>query len=74
MSYGIPSVVSSNTMVDKKLINRKNVLSFKNNKQFISLILELKNNKILADKISKNGIELIEKNFFWNKVFKNKFK
>ena len=28
-----------------KIINRKNVLSFKNNKQLISLILELKNNK-----------------------------
>ena len=74
MSYGIPSIVSRNTMVDKKIINRKNILSFKNNKQFINLILELKNNKTLADKISKNGIELIEKNFFWNKVFKNKFK
>jgi len=70
MSYGIPVIASSNTLVDKKLINKKNILSFKNNLDFINLILKLKVDKELAEKLSKNSIKLVKNYFLWKKIFK----
>ena len=68
MSYGIPAVVSTNSFVNTKLKKNKEVLVFSNNDKLIEKILYLKNNKRIANLLSKNSHMVTKKKYDRNKV------
>ena len=68
MSYGLPSVCSHKSSLGiNKFKNHKDFILFNNNKMFINQILQLKKNKILANKLSRNSY-LKVKNLGWDKT------
>ena len=71
ISYALPTIASFRSASRiKKLSNYKDLLIFKNKKQFINQIIQLKENKILANKLSKNSYNKI-KSLSWEKMLKN---
>ena len=71
MSYALPTIASSRSALGiKNLRNYEDLLVFQNKKKFINQILQLKRDKILAIKISKNSYFKM-KNFLWEKTLKN---
>ena len=67
MSYGLPCVASENVIKNFDALKSSNIPTYKNDDKFIKLILEIKNNKILSEKISRNSLRIISK-FKWEKV------
>ncbi len=63
MSYGLPVICSKKTSLNFG----KNVLVYKSDKELVDLICNLKNNKKLNKKFSKNSLVFI-KNLSWKKV------
>lgn len=63
MSYGLPVICSEKTSLNFD----KNVLVYKSSKELVNLICNLKNNKKLNKKFSKNSLVFV-KNLSWKKV------
>ena len=70
MSYGIPTICSFKSFNNSVLKKNKDVLVYKNDEQLINLILKLKTNKTLSNKISNNGYKKVKTNFNWDLVLK----
>lgn len=71
MSYALPAVVSSKSASGiKNLLINQDFLVYQDEKKFVNQILQLKDDKILAEKISKNSHIKI-KNLSWEKTLKN---
>tara|TARA_B100002051_G_scaffold275673_1_gene320499 strand:+ start:624 stop:1781 length:1158 start_codon:yes stop_codon:yes gene_type:complete len=70
MSYGIPTICSFKSFNNSVLKKNKDVLVYKNDEQLINLILKLKTNKTLSNKISNNGYRKVKTNFNWDLVLK----
>ena len=71
MSYALPAIASAKSASGtKKLLNNKDLLIYKNKKQFINKIIQLKTNKILANKLSKNSYSKIKK-LSWENTLKD---
>ena len=68
MSYGLP-VISSENSFPKELKKNKQIFVYKNDKQFLELILKLINNQNIAKKISKNSFKVLKNKFNLNKVY-----
>ena len=68
MSYGLPAVVSKNSF-PKSLVENREVIVYKNNKQFVQLILQLVNNKNIAKRISKNGFNVLKNKFNLHRTY-----
>ena len=68
MSYGLP-VISSENSFPKELKKNKLIFDYKNDKQFLELILKLINNQNIAKKISKNSFKVLKNKFNLNKVY-----
>ena len=66
MSYGLPVICSKKTSLNFD----RNVLIYKSKKEFVDLICDLKKNKKLHKKISKNSLIFV-KNLDWKKVSSN---
>jgi glycosyltransferase involved in cell wall biosynthesis len=64
MSYGIP-VVSHKKYSEFK--NNSEIFFYDNEQELINKIIQLKNNKALANKLSRNSFLKIKQNFSWNK-------
>ena len=74
MSYALPTIASSVSASGiKNLRNYKDFLVYQNNRMFINQIFQLKNNKTLAAKLSKNSY-IKMKNFLWKKTLKEYYK
>ena len=63
MSFGLPVICSHRASLN---FNKK-VLSYKNNKELIHLISNLKNNAKLSKKMSLNSLKFV-KQLNWNKI------
>ncbi len=70
MSYGIPTICSFKSFNNSVLKKNKDLLVYKNDEQLINLILKLKTNKNLSNKISNNGYKKVKTNFNWDLVLK----
>ena len=71
VSYALPAVVSSKSASGiKNLLINQDFLVYQDEKKFVNQILQLKDDKILAEKISKNSHIKI-KNLSWEKTLKN---
>ena len=68
MSYGIPTIVSTNSFVNTKLKKNKEVLVFKNDDELIEKILYLRNNKKIANRLSTNSQIITKKKYSRDKV------
>ncbi len=66
MSFGLPTICSELSFDGQNFKKNKNILVYKNNKELINLIFNLKENKGLSNKISINGYKNLKKNFNWN--------
>lgn len=72
MSFGIPTISSSNSFSGKyNLIKNKELLVYQNNKEFLKYIFKLKSNKNFSNKISVNGYKKIKNEFIWSKSLRN---
>ena len=63
MSYGLPVICSEKTSLNFK----KNVLVYKNNKELIDLISDLKKNVKFNKKFSNSSLEFV-RNVYWRKI------
>ena len=61
MSYGLPCIASENVIKNFDALKSSNIPTYKSDDKFIKLILEIKNNKILSEKISRNSLRIISK-------------
>ena len=68
MSYGLP-VISSQNSFPKVLLKNKQILVYKNDKQFLEMVLKLIKNKNIAKKISKNSFGVLKNKFSLNKAY-----
>ena len=68
MSYGIPTILSTNAFVNTKFKKNKEVLVFKNDHELIKNIYYLKNNKKKANQLSLNSQKIIRKKYNRDKV------
>ena len=68
MSYGLPTILSFNSFVKTRFEQNKEVLVFKNNKELIRNIFQLKQNKKLAEKLGTNSEKIVKKRYNSNKV------
>ena len=63
MSYGLPAIISEECFPDNLLKKNKDVLVYKNKKQFLNHIFKLIKSKSFSNKLSKNGFLAIKKKF-----------
>jgi glycosyltransferase involved in cell wall biosynthesis len=70
MSYGLPALVSKNSL-PKNLLENKEVIVYKNNNQLIHNILKLINNKKISNKISNNAFNALKNKFELSKAYGN---
>ena len=74
MSFGLPTICSELSFDSQNFKKSRNILVYKNNKELINLILNLKESKIISNKISINGYKISKKNFNWNTNLKKYLK
>ena len=67
-SFGLPCISSYLSFKNSFLKKDKEILVYKNENEFISLIKKLKENKRFAKRISKFSYDTIKKNYNENKV------
>ena len=66
MSYGLPAICSHRSSRGITILkNYQDFISYNDEKKFISQILELKKNKVLANRLSNNSYQKIKK-LSWN--------
>ena len=71
MSYALPTVASLKSASGiKNFLSYQDLLVYRNKKKFIDQILQLKKDKILASKLSKNSYYKMKK-LSWKKTLKN---
>jgi hypothetical protein len=68
MSYGIPSIISTDSFINMKFKKNKEVLVFRNEEDLIKNIFSLKKNKKLADKLATNSRLILKKKYKMNKI------
>ena len=70
MSFGIPVIVSKESFVAGIFKINTNVCVFKKNEDLINLVIKLKENKKLANKLSFNSSKILKNNFNSMKILK----
>ena len=70
MSYGIPSICSEKVFKNFDKIKSNKIDYYKNDKEFINLIIKMKNSSSYSNKISNRGIRTVQK-FKWPKILKS---
>ena len=72
MSYGLPVIASKDSIPKKLIKNKKDILIYSNENEFIKCVSELINNKKLANLISRNCYKIVKKKLTSKKVY-NKY-
>tara|TARA_Y100000816_G_C26044464_1_gene547268 strand:- start:47 stop:274 length:228 start_codon:yes stop_codon:yes gene_type:complete len=67
MSYGIPSICSKQVYENFDALKKSKINYYKNDNDFIKLIIKLKKNKNFGQSSSKLALKNI-KNFKWEKI------
>ena len=67
MSYGIPCIASEKVFKNFDKIKSNKIDYYKNLKEFINLIIKMKNSSSYSNKISNRGIRTVQK-FKWPKI------
>ena len=70
MSYGIPSICSEKVFKNFDKIKSNKIDYYKNDKEFINLIIKMKNNSSYSKKVSDRSIRTVQK-FKWPKILKS---
>lgn len=70
MSFGIPVIVSKESFVAGLFKKNKNICVFEKNKDLINLVIKLKENKNLANKLSVNSLKILKNNFSSSRISK----
>ena len=68
MSYGIPAILSINSFINTSFRKNKDVLVFRNDKELIKNIFNLKRSKKMANQLSNNSQMIVKKKYNRNKV------
>ena len=68
MSFGIPSIMSTNAYINTKFKRNSEVLVFKDNEEFINKIFLLKEDKSKANQLSINSVVAVKKKYNMNKM------
>lgn len=69
LSMGIPTVSTTIGCQGLHVENNKNILIQDAPKEFAESVLALTSNQDLWDRLRKNGRDLVEKHYSWNKIF-----
>jgi len=69
MSYGVPAVVSRESFSKDLFKKNKDIGVFSNNKELIKVILQLKESKRFANKLSKNSLNTVKNTFGPSKIY-----
>ena len=72
MSYGLPVITSKESFPKNLFKNKKDILIYSSQDQFVKCIFELIKNKKLANLISTNSIKIIKKKLTSKKIY-NKY-
>jgi len=69
MSYGIPTVASKESFIKDLFKKNKDIGVCSNNQELIKIILQLKENKGFANKLSKNSLNTVKNKFGSSKIY-----
>ena len=69
MSFGIPAITSKESFDSNLLRKNKDVYVYSSNEELVKLIFNLKENKKISNKLSKNSYQTLKNKFSPLKIF-----